>query len=149
MPPAYYSLFGEEKKNFCGWFKIVKFSDAYASNISWCVENNDDNISDMKSHDCYVMIQRLLSVVMHGYLDGDVQTALIELGVFFRELCCQKLKINLLERSKKDIVLILCKLEKIFPPSFFDVMVHLAIHLPKEVFLAGPVHYRWMYPIER
>ena len=109
---------GEEKKNFYGWFKIVKFSDTYASNVSWYVENNDGNISDMKSHDSHVMMQYLLLMVMYGYLGGDVQTAFIELGVFFRELCCQKLKINLLERLEKDIVLILCKLEKIFPSSF-------------------------------
>ena len=28
-------------------------------------------------------------------------------------------------------------------------MMHLPIHLPKEARLAGPVRYRWMYPIER
>jgi hypothetical protein len=28
-------------------------------------------------------------------------------------------------------------------------MVHLAIHLPEEAILRGPVQYRWMYPIER
>ena len=86
---------------------------------------------------------------MYGYLGGDVQTTLIELEVFFQELCCQKLKINLLERSEKDIVLILCKLEKKFSPSFFDFMMHLTIHLPKEALLVGSVHYRWMDPIER
>ena len=149
MPPACYSLFGEEKKSFCGWFRSVKFPDAYASNASRYVGNNDSTISGMKSHDCHVVMQRLLPVVMRGYLNGEVQAALIELGLFFRELCCRKLKVNLLEALQKDIVLILCKLEKIFPPSFFDVMVHLAVHLPKEALLAGPVHYRWMYPIER
>lgn len=46
-------------------------------------------------------------------------------------------------------MLILCKLEKIFPPAFFDIMVHLAVHLPREAKLVGPVGYRWMYPIER
>ncbi|KAL6189175.1 hypothetical protein ACLB2K_040565 [Fragaria x ananassa] len=30
-----------------------------------------------------------------------------------------------------------------------SVMVHLAVHLPLEAKLAGPVMYRWMYPIER
>ena len=37
-----------------------------------------------------------------------------------------------LEQLEKDIVIILCKLEMILPPSFFDVMVHLAVHLPRE-----------------
>ena len=36
-----------------------------------------------------------------------------------------------------------------FSPAFFDVMVHLAVHLPEEAKLRGPVHYGWMYPVER
>ena len=56
---------------------------------------------------------------------------------------------DVLERLDRDIVLILCKLEKIFPPSFFDIMVHLPIHLAHEALLAGPTQYRWMYPFER
>ena len=48
-----------------------------------------------------------------------------------------------------DIAVTLCELEKIFSPSFFTVMVHLAIHLAVEATIGGPVHYHWMYPIER
>ena len=54
-----------------------------------------------------------------------------------------------LQKSEVDIALILCKLKHIFPPAFFDIMVHLMIHLPKEALLGGLVHYRWMYPYER
>ncbi|KAH7833133.1 hypothetical protein Vadar_003384 [Vaccinium darrowii] len=54
-----------------------------------------------------------------------------------------------LDKLEENIAIVLCKLEKIFPPAFFDVMVHLAIHLPREIKLGGPVQYRWMYPIER
>ena len=36
----------------------------------------------------------------------------------------------------------------ILQPSF-DVMVHLAVHLPDEALLRGPIQYGWMYPIER
>jgi hypothetical protein len=53
------------------------------------------------------------------------------------------------QRLKGDIPLILCKLERIFPPTFFDVMVHLCVHLPDEAMLRGPVQYGWLYPIER
>lgn len=55
----------------------------------------------------------------------------------------------MLERLKANIPIILCKLEKIFPPSFFDLMLHLAVHLPEEAILRGPVQYGWMHPIER
>jgi hypothetical protein len=44
---------------------------------------------------------------------------------------------------------LLCKLEKIFPPRFFNPMEHLLIHIPYEAKVGGPVQYRWMYHIER
>jgi len=40
-------------------------------------------------------------------------------------------------------------MERIFPPSFFYIMVHLPIHLANEVRLGGSMQFRWMYPIER
>ncbi|XP_020080212.1 uncharacterized protein LOC109703891 [Ananas comosus] len=54
-----------------------------------------------------------------------------------------------LERLENSIALTLCKLERIFPPTFFDIMVHLSIHLATEAKIAGPVQYIWMYPFER
>jgi len=50
---------------------------------------------------------------------------------------------------EKNIVVILCKLERIFIPAFFDVMVHLVVHLATEAKLAGPVPFHWQYPFER
>ena len=50
---------------------------------------------------------------------------------------------------EQNIPLILCKLERIFPPAFFDSMEHLPIHLAYEARVCGPVQYRWMYPFER
>ena len=35
------------------------------------------------------------------------------------------------------------------PISFFDIMVHLSVHLVREVEICGPVYLRWMYPFER
>ena len=93
MPPACYSLFGEKKKSFCGWFVIIKSSDAYASNVSQCIGNNDSNISSMKSYDSHVMMQHLLTMVICGYLSGDVQAALIELECSFENCVAKKLKI--------------------------------------------------------
>jgi len=79
----------------------------------------------------------------------DIYEAVAELGKFFWELCSRKLKVDVTKCLKAEIPVILCKLEKIFPPAFFDVMVYLAIHLPNEALLRGHVQYGWMYPIER
>jgi hypothetical protein len=48
-----------------------------------------------------------------------------------------------------EIPILLCKLEKTFPPGFFNVMQHLIVHLPYEARVGGPVTYRWMYIFER
>ncbi|GJT69609.1 transposon-like protein [Tanacetum coccineum] len=50
---------------------------------------------------------------------------------------------------ERDIVVTMCKLEKILPPGFFDHMEHLLVHLSYKAKVGGPVQYRWMYPFER
>ncbi|XP_039145550.1 uncharacterized protein LOC120282769 [Dioscorea cayenensis subsp. rotundata] len=149
MPQACYTLSKDERMEFCDFLKAVKFPDGFASNISRCVNSNDSQISGLKSHDCHIILQRLLPVVIRKFVPKDIFQALDELANFFKRLCCKTLKKEAVKGLQDDIVIILCKLEKIFPPAFFDVMVHLAIHLPREAMLGGPVHYRWMYPIER
>ena len=46
------------------------------------------------------------------------------------------------------IPLILCKLETIFPPAFWNIMEHLLVLSAKEAYLGAPIHYQWMYPFE-
>jgi hypothetical protein len=55
----------------------------------------------------------------------------------------------MMQKLEKEIPVLLCKMEKKFPPRFFNPMQHLLIHLPYEVKVGGPVQYRWMYHIER
>jgi hypothetical protein len=49
---------------------------------------------------------------------------------------------------KVKVVKIMSTLKKIFPPTSFDVMIHLVIHLVEELEVCGLVHTRWMYPME-
>ncbi|KAL6579888.1 hypothetical protein OROMI_007912 [Orobanche minor] len=50
---------------------------------------------------------------------------------------------------QRQIVETLCEVEMYFPPSFFDIMVHLTVHLIYETRMCGPARMRWMYPVER
>jgi len=149
MPAACYVMSKKEKKEFWKFLKSVKFPDGYASNISGCVSVDDGKITRLKSHDYHVLLQRVLPIALRGFLNKDVSLALIELGHFFQRLCCKTLRKDDLEQLERDIIIILCKLEMIFPSAFFDVMIHLAVHLPREAMYGGPVQYRWMYKIER
>ena len=90
----------------------------------------------------------MLTAGLRELVCPDLYEAVAEIGNFFRELCSRNLSVHVVQRLKHEIPLILCKLEKIFPPAFFDVMVHLAVHRPDEALLRGPVQYGWMYPIE-
>ena len=50
-------------------------------------------------------------------------------------------KTGQLEHLENDIIVTLFKLKRIFPPSFFDVMVHLPNHLANEAKVARLVQY--------
>ncbi|XP_073026698.1 uncharacterized protein [Primulina eburnea] len=94
-------------------------------------------------------MHRLITVVFKELLPRDVWEALTELSIFFADLTAQNVKQSDMIRLNEQIPIIMCKLEKIFPPSFFDSMEHLCIHIPYEARIMGLVQFRWMYPFER
>ncbi|XP_065848265.1 uncharacterized protein [Euphorbia lathyris] len=149
VPMARYVLSDKDKEALCKMLVDLKTPDGYLSKISRCVNVKDRKISGMKRHDCHVFLQQLLPIAIRGFLPKDVVEPLIELSALFRDICNKCLDIPELDRLEKQIPLILCKLETIFPPAFFDVMVHLVVHLAYEAKIAGPVQYRWMYFVER
>nr|XP_021842429.1 uncharacterized protein LOC110782571 [Spinacia oleracea] len=147
LPPAPYNLSNQAKDRFCEVLENVKFPDGYASNISRCVMKR--KLHGLKSHDCHVLMQLLLPLAMRESVNEKVASVLIELCDFFRALCAKTLVVSELEKLQKRIVVTLCNMEKIFPPTFFTIMVRLVVHLADEAKIGGPVHNRWMYPIER
>ena len=149
IPKACYVMTREEKDVFLQTRKSIKPPHEYSSNISRCVQIKERKLIGMKSYDCHMLMQEYLPIALRGTLPNHVSIVLIELCDFFRHICLKDLTEDDLEFLESRVVVTLCKLEKIFPPSFFTVMVHLVIHLVREVRLGGPVAFRWMYPIER
>ena len=149
MPMACYHLTKDEKHKILDFLKSLKFPDGFASNISRCIKEEEFQLSRMKSHDFYVFIQRVLPLSIRGSLTREVRLVLYELSELIQILCARNTYFDVLEEQEAKIVVILCKLEKIFSESFFDIMVHLLLHLPSEAKIAGPPQYRWMFPFER
>nr|GEY42346.1 hypothetical protein [Tanacetum cinerariifolium] len=52
-------------------------------------------------------------------------------------------------KAQIKVIDILCNLELIYPLAFFDIIIHLVIHLPLEAIDGGLIRPRWMYPFER
>ncbi|CAK8543900.1 unnamed protein product [Lathyrus sativus] len=144
-----FSMSAREKTIFCGVLKDAKLPDGTASNISKCVQVSNKKVFGYKSHDAHFMLHYLLQVAVRGTMPNAMAEPLIHLGSFFRSLCKKVIREQDLNFLEAEIADILCQLEMIFPPSFFDIMVHLPIHLVNEVRLGGPVQFRWMYPTER
>jgi hypothetical protein len=147
-PHANFTLSKDECEEFCKFIKSVRLPDGYASNISRCVTDRN-TLGGMKTHDCHVLLQKILPAAIIPFLDKEIRATLIEFCQFFQKICSKTLYAKELDEMKTGIVIILCKLEKIFPPAFFTIMVHLCVHLPDEALLGGPVSQRWMFGVER
>ena len=148
-PHAPYVLSKEQIHKLFMWIDTLKLPDGYASNMSRCLNWEKNCIRGMKSHDCHIFMQKLLPIVCRDLLPKHVADPIIELCNFFQDLCSSNLKYTDLQKMEKDIVKIMSKLEIIFPPSFFDSMEHLPLHLATECKLGGPSNFRWMYFVER
>ncbi|KMZ69495.1 hypothetical protein ZOSMA_211G00040 [Zostera marina] len=96
-----------------------------------------------------MIMQQLLPIVLRRSTHPKVTSVLVDIYKYFNAICSKAIVIEHMERLEKSIVITLCNLEKIFPPNFFTIMIHLVVHLASEAKVVGPVHYRWMYPIER
>jgi hypothetical protein len=149
LPSALYTLGKDEMTWLCKFLEGVKMPDGYASNIKRSVDVNKCKVSGLKTHHCHVIFQKLLPIAVRNVLPENVALPLIQLSRYFNAICSKELSAEELEQLSTSIPETLCRLEMIFPPAFFDIMIHLPIHLAEEAKLGGPVCYRWMYPIER
>ncbi|XP_071739517.1 uncharacterized protein [Rutidosis leptorrhynchoides] len=148
-PHPKYSLKPEDRVHFCQFIKNVKLPDGFGSNFRQKVNKDDNNITGMKSHDCHIMIQRLLPVGVNAFLDVTISTPIIQLCAFFKKICARELMVADMVKAQKQLIKLLCTSELIYPPAFFDIMIHLVMHLTEEAIYGGPVYMRWMYPVER
>ncbi|XP_027936218.1 uncharacterized protein LOC114191244 [Vigna unguiculata] len=149
LPPACHTLSRKEKQIFCECLRSVKVPQGYSSNISSLVSMQDLKLVGLKSHDCHVLMQQLLPVAFRAILPTSVRGILTRLCMFFNAICKKVIDPRVLDDLENEAIRLLCQLEMYFPPSFFDIMVHLIVHLVREIRLCGPVFLRWMYPVER
>ncbi|KAK4267817.1 hypothetical protein QN277_024550 [Acacia crassicarpa] len=147
-PRAPYTLNKQQNLELLQWVKDLKLPDGYASNLKRCVNMHEGKFFGMKSHDCHVFFQRLLPWAFKA-LPKEMWSILTNFSVFFREICASELNVEKLRLLEASMPITQCKLEKVFPPSFFDSMEHLPVHLAYEARVGGPQQYRWMYPFER
>jgi hypothetical protein len=91
----------------------------------------------------------LLPVALRGVKTELVRDAVTSLCLFFNAIeykVSDEEKLLDLERRHFET---LCLLEATFPPSFFDLMLHLTARLMREIWFLGPSYLHQMFPYER
>ena len=91
----------------------------------------------MKSHDCHVLMTQILPVAIRGMMDAHVREMLFGLCNFFNVISWKSIGVRQLRRLQEEIVVILCEIEMYFSPVFFDVMVHLLVHIMEDIIQLG------------
>ncbi|XP_062089101.1 uncharacterized protein LOC133795662 [Humulus lupulus] len=149
LPPACYTLTKDEKREVYDCLFNIKVPGGYCSNIRSLVDMKTCTLTGMKSHDCRILMQHVLPIAIRSVLPKNVREIITRLCLFFKSLCSNEVDVYMLDKLQHEIAYILCKLEQFFPPAFFDIMIHLTVHLVREVQFCGSVYFRWMYPFER
>ena len=76
-PIPIYRLDATAKEEFFDWIThSVKFPDGYASSLRNCVDKSEGKFTGLKSHDCHVMMQRLLPFAFSALLPRNVHEAI-------------------------------------------------------------------------
>lgn len=90
-----------------------------------------------------------MPVAIRNILEPGPRTTLMRISQIFSQLCTRTVNPTDMLSLKLYTAETLCLMEATLPPSFFDIMTHLLIHLVEELAYFGPVTNRWCYPIER
>ena len=109
----------------------------------------EKKFQNLKSHDCHVIMTQLLPIALRGLLPENVRVPIVKLCAFLNAISQKVINPDILPRLQKDVVQCLVSFELVFPPSFFNIMTHLLVHLVEEIAILGPVFLHNMFPFER
>ena len=149
LPGASYNLTTDEKREICQWLRGVKVPTGFCSNIKSLVSMKDLTLTSFNAHDCHVMLTVFLPIVIKAIEPEYVKMVITRLGYFFNFITQKVINEAELPALKQFIAETLCQLEMCFPPSFFDIMPHLMMHMVDQIQELGPVYLHEMWTYER
>jgi hypothetical protein len=140
LPVAAITLSKAERKEFCQFLHDLKVPSGYSSNFKRLVSVKDMkmNFNLMKNYDCHVLMTALLPVALRGIKTELVNDEVTSLCLFFNAIewkMIDEKKLLDFERSHFENLFLF---EATFPPSFFDLMLHLTAHLVRKIWFLGP-----------
>ena len=73
----------------------------------------------------------------------------MKLCVFLNAISQKVIDLEILPRLRTDVAQCLVSFELVFPPYFFNIMMHVLVHLVNEIAILGCVFLHNMLPSER
>ena len=110
---------------------------------------SDKNLTGLKSHDWHKFLQFVLPVAIKDCLTENIQNIIYKISAVVRWISKKEIDVNTIEAAKQNAIEAVTLAERFLPSSFLTIQFHLLVHLVDEVTIAGIVHARWMFFLER
>ena len=125
----------------------MKVPSGFSLNIKGIINMAEKKLQNLKSHDFHVLMTQLLPVALRGILPEDVRLPIVKLCAFLNAISQKIIDPEILPRLQRDVVQCLVSFELVFPPSFFNIMTHLLVHLVEEIAILGPCIFTQYVPL--
>jgi hypothetical protein len=100
-PKADYILEEQQRTEVIEWMQTLSFPDGFAANLRRGANPSTGRVLGMKSHDFHTWIERLLPLMVRGYVPKHIWKVLVELSFFFRQLCAKEISLKVVEELEK------------------------------------------------
>ena len=80
------------------WLNSMKVPSSYSSNMQGRINMREKKFTNLKSHDCHVLMTQLLPDALRGILPENVRLAVVKLCAFLNEISQKAIDPNKLTR---------------------------------------------------
>jgi hypothetical protein len=135
---APFCLTKAQRREVFMWMKdTLFFPDGFTANWMRGVNMEMLRVQGLKSHDYHIWLEQIMLVMIRGFVPEQTWRVLSRLSFFFHQICARELDTKVIEKLDKEAPILLCNLEKIFPPGLFNPMQHMILHLAAECLKGG------------
>ncbi|WVZ81667.1 hypothetical protein U9M48_029020 [Paspalum notatum var. saurae] len=140
LPAASFNLTSAEKRELCLYLQGLKVPTGLSSNIRSLVSMKDLSISGYNAHDCHMMMTVFLAVAIRAINPVFLLMVVTRMVYFFNKISQKEIRKDVLDSLQEFCTKTMAQLEMCFPPSFFDIMPHLIVHMVDQICALGPIY---------
>jgi len=101
---ASYTLSEEEKESMFDCLNGMKVPSRYSSNMQGRINMKEKKFTNLKSHDCHVLMIQLIPVALRGILPENLRLAIVKLCAFLNKISQKAIDPNKLIKLQNDVV---------------------------------------------